>query len=72
MTSLHQDEIRNLEDKKLQLAYMLGGIKMGDNNPYCGRYWSCDIRCSCTSVEDDERLEKVRSFITIILAMKLF
>ena len=60
---LYNDEIIKLKDKKLQLAYILGGIKTGDNNPYCRRFWCCDIRCPCTSVENDERLEKVRSFI---------
>lgn len=64
MQRLYQDEIRKLEDKKLQLAYILGGIKISDKSPCCACYWACDIRCACTSVEDDERLEKVRSFIT--------
>lgn len=61
MESLHQDEIRKLEDKDLQLRYILGGLyPHGSQN--CLTYWNC-IRCATLGVEDDERLQQVKEFI---------
>lgn len=63
MNSLHQDEIIKLEDKDLQLRYVLGGIyPHGGLN--CDKYWGCDIRCSTSPVSTDENYEKVKIFIT--------
>lgn len=59
---LYQDEIRNLKDKNLQLRYILVGLyHHGELN--CDSFWGCDIKCSTQPVENDERLEKVKSFI---------
>lgn len=65
MKSLYQTEIRNLEDKDLQLRYMLGGLNRNDGYEACGynAFFSCDIRCSCMPVADDECLFKVKKFI---------
>ena len=63
MNSLHQDEIIKLEDKDLQLRYVLGGLyPHGGLN--CDKYWGCDIRCSTSPVAKDENFEKVKNFIT--------
>ncbi len=65
MKSLSQTEIRNLEDKDLQLRYMLGGLNRNDGYEVCGynTFFSCDIRCFCMPVADDEYLFKVKKFI---------
>ena len=59
---LYQDEIIKLEDKDLQLRYILGGLyPHGGMN--CSKYWGCDIKCSTKPVEDDDRFKKVKNFI---------
>lgn len=63
MKSLYQSEIIKLEDKDLQLRYILGGMVTSDKTCNCGTYWSCDIRCSTTPVEEDEKFKKVKDFI---------
>ena len=61
---LHQDEIRKLEDKKLQLQYILGGLNREEYKAcQYNDFWGCDIRCSCPPVDDDERLFKIQKFI---------
>lgn len=61
--SLSQNEIIKLEDDRLQLRYILGGIQMSNDKCTCWGFWNCDIHCHCNPVEDDERLEKVSNFI---------
>lgn len=62
MEWLNQFEIRNLEDKDLQLRYILGGLyPHGGQN--CNVYWGCYSKCDTQPVEDDERLQKVKDFI---------
>lgn len=64
MDSLYQNEIRALEDKDLQLRYMLGGLNT-DTKTVCGynSFWSCDIRCSCTPVPNDDNFTYVKEFM---------
>jgi len=63
MNSLHQDEIRELEDKDLQLQYLLGGLNTSEKTA-CGynAFWNCDIRCSCNPIPNDDRLAKIKEF----------
>lgn len=63
MTNLHQDEIYKLEDKDIQLQYILGGILMENENEYCHGFFTCDIRCSTMPVLQDERFDKVKKFL---------
>lgn len=62
--SLHQDEIRKLEDELSQLQYLLGGLNSNDKI-VCkyNNFWSCDKECSCVPVPNDERLDKVVEYI---------
>lgn len=61
MNSLYQDEIIALEDKNLQLRYLLGGLyPLGGN---CNQFWTCDIKCRTLPVEDDEKFKVVQNFI---------
>lgn len=64
MSSLHQDEIKKLEDKELQLRYLLGGLNSSEKTE-CkyNNFWGCDIRCSCTPIPNDDRLIKIKKFI---------
>lgn len=64
MKSLYRHEIKKLEDQRLQLRYILGGFNRNDRVT-CGYdcFWTCDIRCSCTPVEDDEKFQKVENFV---------
>ena len=64
MKYLHQNEIRDLEDKDLQLLYLLGGLNSKEKT-VCNAnvFWGCDIRCSCSPVPDDERIIRVKEFI---------
>lgn len=59
---MKKSEVRKLEDKDLQLRYLIGGLINTVNEDYCN-YWKCDINCSCDIVPDDERLEAVKKFI---------
>lgn len=59
MNSLHQDEILKLENTDLQLQYILGSFDPSN----CHLFWACDIRCSISPVENDERLEQVKAFM---------
>lgn len=59
---MKKNEIKNLEDKDLQLRYFLGGLQTMTDNEYC-HYWLCGINCSCNIVPDDERLNAVKRFI---------
>lgn len=65
MKSLYRTEIRNLEDKDLQLRYMLGGLNRNDGYKACGynTFFACDIKCSCMPVADDECLYNIKKFI---------
>lgn len=64
MSSLHQDEIKKLEDKELQLQYLLGGLNTSEKTAcQYNTFWGCDIRCSCTPIPNDERLTKIKNFI---------
>ncbi len=62
---LHQYEIRKLENKALQLRYILGGLNT-EEKEVCGwnSFWRCDISCSCLPVPEDERLLKIHQFIS--------
>jgi len=61
---LSQDEIRRLEDKNLQLRYLLGGLNTQENIVCESNiFWLCDIRCKCYPVPEDERLTRVKDFI---------
>lgn len=64
MEYLHQDEIIKLEDKDLQLRYLLGGLNR-EEKEVCAynTFWGCDIRCSCGPVPDDERFQRVKRFV---------
>lgn len=63
MDSLHRDEIKCLEDKDLQLQYLLGGLNTSEKTS-CdyNSFWDCDLRCSCNPIPNDERLEKIKDF----------
>ncbi len=65
MNNLTQTEIRELEDKDLQLMYMLGSLYTfyPSEGIECDRFWVCNVRCRRNPVENDERLEKIKSFI---------
>lgn len=65
MEKLSQTEIRNLEDKDLQLRYMLGGLNRNDGYKPCGYncFFNCDIKCFCLPVDNDECFIKVKEFI---------
>lgn len=64
MSSLHQDEIKKLEDKDLQLQYLLGGLNSSEKTAcQYNTFWGCDIRCSCTPIPNDDRLIKIKKFI---------
>ena len=61
---MKKNEIKNLDDKDLQLRYFLGGLKnINDESENICVYWLCDIDCSCNIVADDERLDAVKNFI---------
>lgn len=59
---MKKSDIKELQDKNLQLRYFLGGLQDMTNNEHC-HYWNCDINCSCNIVPDDERLDAVKKFI---------
>lgn len=59
---MRKSEVKELEDKDLQLRYFIGGLKTMTSNEFC-HYWICDIDCSCNIVPDDERLDEVKKFI---------
>lgn len=64
MEPLYNSEVLKLDDKKLQLRYLLGGLNSSEKVACeSNRFWSCDIRCSVTPVPHDDRLIKVQEFI---------
>lgn len=62
MSSLSQTEVAKLEDKDLQLQYILGGLYPRGNYD-CTILWACDINCYTLPVEKDEKFEKIKKFI---------
>jgi len=63
--SLYQKEILELDDKDLQLRYLLGGLNSSTNlSCDANRFWSCDVKCSCTPIPDDDRLLRIKEFVS--------
>lgn len=63
MKPMYNNEIRKIEDEKLKLQYILGGLSSWKKEHTCSRYWSCDIKCSAMPVPDDENLAIVIQFM---------
>ncbi len=63
MKSMYNSEIIKIEDEKLKLQYVLGGLSSYGKEHTCSRYWSCDVKCSAMPVPDDENLAKVIQFM---------
>lgn len=63
MKSMYNSEIPQIEDEKLKLQYVLGGLSSYGKEHTCSRYWSCDIKCRAMPVPDDENLAKVIQFM---------
>ena len=58
---MKKSEIVKIDDKDLQLRYYLGGLRVTMNDSQC-YYWSCDIDCSCSRIDEID-LTDIKDFI---------